>query len=77
MRLLDAGVPNLVRFKIPTIRFLVFRIPDFIPSFAAFTGVTLGLGPNYVSAKIVHLELRTLFAASHTLVAGHTIKVAL
>ena len=83
MCLLDAsvGVPIFVRFKIPTgvcsFRFLVFKIPDFIPSFAAFTGDSFGLGPNFVFAKIVHLKLRTLFAASHTLVAGYTIKVAL
>ena len=45
--------------------------------FGVVTGVTLGLGPNFFCAEIVHLEPRTLFAASHTLVPGHTIKVAL
>ena len=60
-----------------TFRFLVFKIPDFDPFFAAFTGVSFGLGPNFCLSKIIYLKQRTLFAVNYNLVAGHTIKVAL
>ena len=58
-------------------RFLVFKIPVFNPTLTAVFGTSFGLGPNFCLSKIKHLDPRTLFAASHTLVAGHTVKVAL
>ena len=76
LRLIDATGRNIPLHP-GVLRFLVFTMPVFNSSLADVFGTPFGLGPNFCWSKIDQFELRTLFAASHTLVAGQIIKVAL